>query len=120
MDKKTIKILKIVFSIIVLIAIILLFTYIYQNKNAKDTYFQKYSECKAKATENPIRSAGGVKSVEELKFVVSCFENKGCYEPCANPEESDYPGINFTEMFTSKPTTSDCAKRCYYSPDNFK
>lgn len=120
MKKSYLKIMKLMFAIILTIAIILSITYYYQDANAKEKYFQKYDECNAKAKENPIRSVGGVKNTNELKFVVSCFENKGCYEPCINSSEPSYPGVNFTDLFKFSSSNLDiCEKRCYYSKDYF-
>lgn len=119
--KKSKKILYIVLTVIITIGLVLSGIYIYKNKQAKNVYFKRYAECDAKAKENPIRDVGGVKNIEELKFVVNCFENKGCYVPCANSTESSNPSINFIEIFNSNSKKEDiCEKRCYYSPEYFQ
>ncbi len=121
MVKKNIKYFKISIIVMTILALLIFGTYYYQNANAKAKYFQKYDECNDKAKENPIRDAGGVKNIDELKFVINCFENKGCYESCGNSRDPIHPGINLTEIFKSTPSDSNvCEKRCYYSPEYFK
>jgi hypothetical protein len=114
---------KIIFGVIIIFLVLVaitLVTYFYKDSKAKEEYVEIYSICKSKAEQNPIRSAGGVKSISELQFVVNCFETKGCYLPCVDPNEPVYPGINFTETFKSSDKNSElCEKRCYYPLEHF-
>ncbi|MEK6889665.1 MAG: hypothetical protein AABX35_00600 [Nanoarchaeota archaeon] len=121
MKKNNKRVTYITLAIIITISLILSGIYLYKNKQVKEVYFERYAECDAKAKENPIRSAGGVKNTEELKFVVSCFENKGCYDSCGNSRDPVHPGINFMEIFNiGDSNLAVCVQRCYYSPEYFK
>lgn len=120
-NKRIKKIVLVSVLVIIIFAGAVYGLYLYENKKAKSIYFERYQECKNLSEKNPIRSAGGVNNLEELKFVVNCFENKGCYQPCGNVSESDYPGINFAEVFQKSGNQADsCVKRCYYPPEHFK